>query len=134
QQVVAVERVCDTVDSDDGAVGQYIDRSPACALRPAGNTLAMEHRIHRRRAGARPAGTEQAGKQLGVPAPAFEARPVAGGECGHLVEKEQLGVAVPPYVAVATFEVEPTTDPLLRGPAARRQAAGVVMQTPAAIA
>ncbi|HEY4983353.1 MAG TPA: hypothetical protein VII24_15765 [Pseudolabrys sp.] len=96
----------------------------------------MQGRIHRRGAGVgvgRLAG-KQRRKILGVLAPAFEARPVAGSERRHLVEEEQLAIAVAPDRAVAIVEGELAADPLPRRLAARPQRACLVMQTAAAIA
>src|SRR4051812_17007677 len=60
-------------------------------------------------------------KRLCIRAPAFKARPVARGERGHLIEKEQFGIAVAPDPATAPFELQHTADPLPRGPAAFAQ-------------
>ena len=59
---------------------------------------------------------------------------MAGGERRHLVEEEQLAIAVAPDRAVAIVEGELAADPLPRRLAARPQRACLVMQTAAAIA
>src|SRR3954468_13328816 len=71
---------------------------------------------------------------LGIPAPAFEARPVAGGESSRLVEEEQLRVPAAPDVALAALEVEHAANPLPRRPAPPRQPLLVGMNPAAAIA
>jgi hypothetical protein len=77
---------------------------------------------------------KQRGEFIGVLAAAFEAWPVAGREGRHLIEKEQLGVAVAPDLALAVIEFEFAADPLQRRPAAASQLAITVMNAPAPIA
>src|SRR5262249_61085081 len=60
------------------------------------------------------------GKCLGILTAAFEARPVAGGERGRLIEKEQLGIEPAPHVALALLKTRDTADPLRRYPTAAR--------------
>src|SRR6185437_4837325 len=96
--------------------------------------LGVQHLVHRRRRRALLLAGEQRRKGFRVLAPAFEARPVAGGERCHLVEKEQLGVIAAPDVALAVVEFEYAADPLPRYPAASRQRLIVEMKFAAAIA
>ena len=70
-----------------------------------------------------------------VLAPAFHARAVTGGERGHLVAEEQLGIAAVPDLAFAALEREDAAEPLARrlhsgGDLLRRR----VMKAAAAIA
>jgi len=44
--------------------------------------------------------------------PTFETGPVPGGERGRLVEKKQLGIEPPSYVALTSFKCQHATDPL----------------------
>ena len=59
---------------------------------------------------------------------------MAGGERRHLVEEEQLAVALAPYVAMAVVEFEIAADPLLGCPTPCAELLGVIMQPAAAIA
>ena len=109
-------------------------RAAVRALGLAVEPFGVQDFVHRRRAGALGLAGEQRGETLGILAPAFEARPVAGGERRHLVEEEQFGVTVAPDVAMAVFEIEPAANPLPRRPAPRRELALVGVNSPAAIA
>jgi hypothetical protein len=51
---------------------------------------------------------------LGILAPAFETGPVAGRQRRHLIKEKQLGVAVAPHFAMATFEINLTVNPMMR--------------------
>ncbi len=67
------------------------------ALAAAIQPLRMQHIVHLRRArllSGRP--TPAFGERIRIGAPAFETRTMTGSECGHLIEKEQFGVAVAP--------------------------------------
>ena len=114
--------------------GSFADAAAMHALGLAGEPLAMQHRVHSGGGRALFLVGKQRGEMLGVLAPAFEARPVAGGERRHLVEEEQLAIALAPDLAMAVVEVELAADPLLRHPAPAAQFAPCVMQPPAAIA
>ena len=68
----------------------------------------------------------------GLPA-ALEARAVAGGERGRLVEKEELRVVAPPDVALASFEFADADEPVLILSAAATERLIVAMQPSAAV-
>jgi hypothetical protein len=94
----------------------------------------VQHLVHRRRGRTLALARKQCRKKFRILAPAFETGPVTGGERRHLVEKEQLAIAVAPHLAVAVVELETAADPLLRGPAPRAELALLIVQSPAAIA
>ncbi len=130
QQPLARARRRLAAERDHRAVGQAVD---LCA-----GARAWPCRRDARRAAPRPSlgavarcacRENSAAKRLRVLAPAFEARPVTGGERRHLVEKEQFAVAVAPHLAMAVVELEPAADPLPRGPAARAELALAVSAT-----
>src|SRR5580698_5832260 len=86
--------------------------------------LAMQHRIHLRRehvAGAialLPGGT----KAIGILAPAVETRPMPRGKGGGLIEKEQLGPALPlHHLAPAATEFQNASEPGVGRPALPEQ-------------
>jgi hypothetical protein len=106
----------------------------ACALGFAVEALGVQQPVHGRGARAFPFAGKKFGKFLGILAPAFETRPVAGGERRHLVKEEQFAVAVAPHFAVAIIEGQFAANPLPRDPAAGPQRFVVAMQAPAAIA
>jgi len=123
-----------SIKRDHRAVGKAVDLAAVHALGLAVETLGVQTFVHRGGAGARLPAREQRGESFRLLAPAFETRPVTGGERRHLVEEEQFGVAVAPDVAVAIIEVEAAADPLLRRPASRAKLAVLIVQAPAAIA
>ena len=59
---------------------------------------------------------------------------MTGGKRGRLVEEEQLGVALPPDVAVPSLELEDAADPTARHPSAQPERAVVAVKVPPAIA
>ena len=82
-----------TAPSGRSSIGQTM-RPLGAAVEPLG----MQDHVHL--GGARALGSLRARRQcfgegLGILAPALETGPVPGRERGHLVEEEQLGVALP---------------------------------------
>src|SRR3984957_15538800 len=92
----------------------------------------MEHVVHRLHM-ARSAG-ESGDKSLRGLSTALEARAVAGGEGGGLVEEKELRVVPAPDVALASFEFADANEPVLVFPAAATERLIVAMQPPAAVA
>ena len=137
QQRIAADTESCAAERDESTVRQGVDVATVPALGAALQALAVKHLIHIRSAGAPAATTRFApifGKSFRFLSPAFEAGPVPGGERGRLVEKEQLGVEPPPYVALPPFEREHAADPLPRSPAPRRERPRRGVKPPAAIA
>ena len=104
--------------------------------RPSSRSACSTISISRRAAalGSLNASLPEAGESLRILAPAFKARPVPGGERGHLVEEKQLGVIAAPDVALAALEIQHAADPLPRRPAALGQLSVVGVDAPAAVA
>ena len=104
------------------------------ALGRADQPLGVKHGVHRRCRRALLLARKQQREAFGILAPAFETRPVPGGKSGHLVEEEQLGVAIAPYGAMAVVEFELAANPLPRRPVPPAEFFLVIVQLPAAIA
>src|SRR5262249_5324262 len=134
---VVVEGKVEDVERYKSAVRQIIDATAMAAFRFAAQSLALQDFVHAR-SGRPPCQALRLapifGKCLGILAAAFEAWPVAGGERGRFIEKEQLGIEPTPHLAFALFELGYTADPLPRYPAAARERLRVGMKSPAAIA
>lgn len=103
------------------------------AFGPPIEPLGVEHAIDLVRTQNRPVG-ERRREGLRIRAPALEAGPVTGRQCGRLVEKEQFGIARAPDVAMPSLEVEAATNPTTRDPASSAEGPVGVMEAPAAIA
>ncbi len=132
-----MNRVRIAVERNERAIGQHIDAVPMRALGSAIQSFPVKYLVHlvgigsRRKLARNP---PRLGKGLRVLAPAFETRPMTGGQRGRLVEKEQFGVIAALNVALPAFEIEHTANPLPRGPATFCQCFSVGMETPPAVA
>src|SRR5580704_16028758 len=92
----------------------------------------MERFVHRLHAPRRAGESGDKGFR-GLPA-ALEARTVAGGERGRLVEEKELRVISDPDVAAPSLEFADADEPVVGLPSAAAQRPVVAMQPPAAIA
>ena len=84
------------------------------AFRAAIEALGVQHPVDLGGAwsGVVPAAASKGGSEgLGIRAAALEAGAMTSGQRGRLIEKEQLGIALAPDVAVAALEFEPAADP-----------------------
>src|ERR1700733_3232855 len=102
QKGARAHRVGPAITHDHRPVRQVAEPRPPDQFAPVPDPLAMEPFVHRLHA------LWSAGKSLDkgfrrLP-PALEARAVAGGERGRLVEKEELRVVAPPDVAAPALE------------------------------
>lgn len=127
------------IATDEGSVGQVgqggrVDDFLATGI----DALGLQDGIHLRRRGAAGAtvGERPEGREFRrVCVPALEAGPVARGERGCLIEKEQLGILPRRHHHPLTpLEGKPTADPLPGDPAAAAQAAMLVMKSTAPVA
>ena len=119
---------------DHRAVGKYIELPHMGTFGHANQPLGMKHGVHYGRRRALLLARKQQREAFGILAPAFETRPVSGGESYHLIEEEQLGVAIAPHGAMAIVEFELAANPLLRCPAPSAEFLAIIVQPPATIA
>ena len=117
---------------DHRPVRQVAESRPPERFAPVLDPFAMEHFVHRSHV-ARSAG-ESSDKGFRRLPPALEARAVAGGESGRLVEEKELGVISSPNVAMTILEFANADEPVLVLPPAATERLIVAMQPPAAVA
>src|ERR1700733_4020896 len=132
QKGARAHSVGSAITRDHRPVRQLAEPPPPQALAAVLDPLAMERFIHR----LHPlwSAGKSGDKGFRRLPPALEARAVAGGARGRLVEKEELRVVAPPDVAAPALEFADADQPVLGLPTAAAQRLIIAMQPPAAIA
>ena len=116
-------RVAPRVRATNAPSGTLSNAHRCIRLARPSSRSALQDQVHRGRARYRAALCLRPffGEGFRGGATSFEAGPVTGGERRHLVEEEQLGVAVAPETAsLPPLEAQHAADPLRRGPATLR--------------
>src|SRR5690606_33054866 len=109
-------------------IGKIADVAAVRAFPAAHEALGLKDVVHRRGTQTMPGcALPRSGEGQRMRAPALETGPMTGRERGHLVEKEQFGVAVAPDATPPVLEIEPAADPLLRIVAAIAEGAVVAV-------
>ena len=117
QQLVASHGKGVPFHGNERPIGQIVDAASMTTLGAAVEPFGVQPLVHIRGAWARLQAERlppALGKSLRIRAPAFETRPVAGGEGSSFIQEKEARKPATPNIAMSSLKFQQATNPLPR--------------------